>query len=328
VRLRAMPQSTDLGGMHTLRSNPLPAILTDGLCNGRDRMIDSLRFSISLFLIMITGAALACDDSTSPDTLPPADLHGSFVLVRAAGALPEQICFGLSDPPRGEMISLGLLTFDTTRSVVRQQERRLEGFACLGQLVGDTIVVDQERSYDVKGPLVLVTRTSGVGDAVVDTGALTGGTLVLRRNGYDFVYERATPDDAIFFLATSDLDAWMVGGATFSSGASSGEWDMAFWPTHFTYNQRIYFFRPAGRPSLGAYQVGHYTSAPFYVRISRDIPGGAQIFESTSGTITITVSTPERMAGSFTIDLVDGADNPTRIEGSFVARCSASAGCR
>ncbi len=291
-------------------------------------MINSLRCPFSLLLIALTGAAAACDESTSPETLPSAHVQGSFVLVRAAGAPPEQICFQLSDPPRGQMISLGLLTFDTIRSIVRQQEVRLEGFGCSGSLVGDTILVDQERVYDVKGPFVLVNRPSGVGDLVVDTGAVAGRTLVLQRQGYDFVYERATPGDAVFFLRTSDIDAWMVGGATFANEASSGEWSMAFWPTHFTYNQRVYFFRPAGRPDVGGYQVGHYTTAPFYVRISRDIPGGGQIFESTSGTITVSESTAERMAGSFVIDLVDSGANPTRIEGSFVARCSASGGCR
>jgi hypothetical protein len=44
----------------------------------------------------------------------------------------------------------------------------------------------------------------------------------------------------------------------------------------------------------------------------RDLPGGGQIFEPTSGTVIIMASTGQRIAGPFVVDLADAADNPTR----------------
>ena len=54
--------------------------------------------------------------------------------------------------------------------------------------------------------------------------------------------------------------------------------------------------------------------------------GGGQIFESTSGQLTVTESSPKRVAGTFAYVGVDGGGATTPVSGSFVARCRES--CR
>jgi hypothetical protein len=118
----------------------------------------------------------------------------------------------------------------------------------------------------------------------------------------------------------------MVGRGTFSS-PNGTSWGLKLDPSHFTQNQRLGFARLTGRPPVGSYPLGHYTSAQFYASMDRDIPGGAQFFQSTTGTMLITESTPSRVQGSFVIDMIDDARRTTRVEGVFTARCSTRAGC-
>ena len=180
----------------------------------------------------------------------------------------------------------------------------------------------------VDGPIVTVEHPPGSSDPLIDSGTVTSRSLILRRGGFDFVYERVSSNDDFFYLRTSDINQWMVGSASFSNeGSPTYGWAVLFAPTDFVRNQYVSFSRAAGRPAPGSYQVGPRGSAIFHAHTQRDLPSGGQVFESTGGTVTITESTMELVAGSFVTDLNDGHGSLTRIEGRFVARCSIPTGC-
>jgi hypothetical protein len=250
----------------------------------------------------------------TPESTP---LSGSYILVRAIGAAPGDVCFDFHDPPTGTArVVVGLLSFDSTTA--RLQEVRVTGFGCNGSAVGDTVRVDVRREYRASGSSFVIQRPVS-GGVVEDSGSVIGTTVVIRRGIFEYVYERVSQADNAFFARTGDLTGWMVGTATFASGAD--RWTLSLAPTHGIRNQRIYLFRNGGPPTVGVYPIGNYTNAPVYGRVPRDLPGGGQIFESISGQLTITEVSGQRIAGSFTFTAVDGAGASVPVTGSFVSRC-------
>jgi hypothetical protein len=269
------------------------------------------------------GGTSSPDDSLAAQTR--ANVQGSFVLVRAGGDPPGAVCFEQVDPPKGSMVVFGMLTFDTERSVVRQIEVRRND--CSSVPLNDTVKVDQERPIRIIGPNVLVDRPLTREGALTDTVRSSGATLVARRHGADFVYERIVRSDNAFYALSSDIGSWMAGVGLFAPGnAERTSWGLQLEPTHFAINQHLAFARLTGRPTAGTYQLGG-SSTSFYAAMERDIPTGAQFFESVSGTIVITDSSPDRVSGSFTLDMVDTRGTTNRVDGKFTARCSLRAGC-
>jgi|GEM_PF-4285308 len=273
---------------------------------------DHLRQALAATLALL---AAACGDGP---VAPPAStpMAGSYVLARAVGAPPGEVCFDFTDPPTGTAaLAFGLLTFDS--AAVRQQEVRVTGFGCTGSAVGDTVPIDIRREYRASGSSFVILRP-GLAE---DSGTVSGMTLVLRRGIFEYVYERVSSADNAFFARTGDLEGWMAGPATFATG-TDGRWTLSLQPTHGPRNQRIYVFRNGGPPSVGDHPLGYYTTSTVYARVPRDLPGGGQIFESTSGQLSITEASAGRIAGTFSFTGVDGAGTATPVTGSFVARCA------
>lgn len=127
-----------------------------------------------------TFASTACSASTD---LADVNLAGStynlveYVLPIGLHYQPPDLCVTLADPPNANSTSLGRASLQFAASDVREHQLRLEHFACSGSLVGDTIYVDQQRSYHVDGERVRIQRPRGSGGFYEDTGYVRRDTL-------------------------------------------------------------------------------------------------------------------------------------------------------
>jgi hypothetical protein len=261
--------------------------------------------------------AAACGES--PTTIEPEErlsnrmISGSYAAVRAAGFQLDQVCFSIPDPPESALLAVGVLTVDTVREVVRRQEVRIR---CSSN---DTVRIDFERRYRIKGTHLLVQRTGPQGESLEDTATVIGSTLVLRSGFYDFVYEKFGTNDAAFYARTRDNPGWMVGAALF--GNANGTWSIRLEASEGPRNQRFFFNSSVGRPPVGTHQLGPMNAGPYHALIARDTPGSSAQYLSTSGTLTITESTPERVSGHFSAAFAAGSSTTAAV-GKFVARCT------
>ena len=271
-------------------------------------------------LAALVFATVSCRDSTGPEPFPDADLRGSFLLVRTA----PTVCLKQIDPDGAQaFVSLGLLTFDVDSARVRQQEVRV------GCLRGDTLVVDQKRSFRVNGPGVIIERRDPASAAAPDSGTVSGNILALRIARADLVYERVTDRDNLHYFRVSEFPrvfgnslSWTVGTSAFRTAPHNGVWELQLPGTTQNQGQALYLYRPVGRPEVGTYPIGAFMTAPFSALLGRSEQYGFGSFESTSGTITITESTPAHLAGSFTIDLRSSTGSTARAEGRFRSLCA------
>ena len=94
-------------------------------------------------------------------------------------------------------------------------------------------------------------------------------------------------------------------------------------------------FFALGRPAVGTHQIRRFGEAPEMSAGCVRTPSGTgcPLWSSERGELRVTRSSPERVAGSFTADLVDMPFNPAgtarlHVEGAFDARCPAGDTCR
>jgi hypothetical protein len=92
--------------------------------------------------------------------------------------------------------------------------------------------------------------------------------------------------------------------------------------------------RTEGRPAVGTYALTPPTSdAEFYAAYMRATPQGMAAFTSVSGQMVITLSTSERLEGTFqytargTLAGDPGTLREVTVEGTFSASCDRSASC-
>jgi hypothetical protein len=277
--------------------------------------MNSLRVWPAAFsTLLLVVAAISCRDPASPD-YPAPEVSGAYVLLRAGGFPVPGRCFRELDRQLGEVsVSLGLLLLDAERSLAQQEE------VWLGCTRGDTLSRNEERPFHISGPLIIVDRAVAIAEPA-DTGTTIGNTLILRRAGADFVYERVAALNDYHYYRTSDVAQWSVGLAVFWPEPSNGGWTLNLSSRDF---QEVYLLMPPGvRPSVGTFSIGSKSAAPYFALMRRTLK--AQEFEATSGMLTVTESTEGRLVGSFRIDLRGSSfasmGLSTRVEGRFVARC-------
>ena len=122
----------------------------------------------------------ACTDAPEPNDAQLAgstyELRGYVTADSTRYQLPE-LCVNLADPPNPNSTSLGSASLEFAEFVVREQQLRLEHFACSGSSNGDTVYVDQEREYVVDGNRVRIRRPRTDEGWYEDTGHVQSDTL-------------------------------------------------------------------------------------------------------------------------------------------------------
>jgi hypothetical protein len=276
------------------------------------------RNASTAFVILVSLGG--CTDSPIAPTISIAHMAGSYAAVRAFGTAIEQVCSTFLDPPGSGLLAVGVLSIDTVRNVVRRQERRATGSS--GCSKEDTVHVDVERPYRISGRYILIQRPVESGRSVEDTATLLGETLVLRLasgNSYygESVYERVSSTEGVFFANTPENPGWMIGGSSFSNTGQA--WTTTLDPAKGPRNQRINL-SSAARPTAGEHTLGSNSS--LRISIARDTPGGSTFYQSTSGSVFIAESTPQRVQGRIDAVLTSTSGAvTTRLTGTFTTVC-------
>jgi len=102
-----------------------------------------------------------------------------YVLADSSHFKLPDLCVNLADPPNPNSTSLARASLQFNDTSVREQQVRLEHFACSGSLTGDTVLIDQQRLYHVQGTQIRIRRPKSVGGWYEDSGHVRRDTLDL-----------------------------------------------------------------------------------------------------------------------------------------------------
>ena len=100
-----------------------------------------------------------------------------YILADSSHFALADLCLTLADPPNLNSTALASASLQFSDTSLREQQVRLEHFACSGSLTGDTVLIDQQRLYAVQGTQVRVRRPNSTGGWYEDTGYVRRDTL-------------------------------------------------------------------------------------------------------------------------------------------------------
>lgn len=123
---------------------------------------------------------LACGRSAEPNDTQFAGLIFDlfeYVLADSSHFRLPDLCITLADPPNATSTAVARASLAFGETTVQEDQVRLEHFACDGALTGDTVIINQQRSYSVAGSSVRIRRPRGDGGWYEDTGYVRRDTL-------------------------------------------------------------------------------------------------------------------------------------------------------
>ena len=134
----------------------------------------------SLAIALLACVAGACTATVEPQNV---DLSGftydlrEYILADSSHFSVPDLCVTLADPPNPNSTALGSASLQFADTTVAEQQVRFEHLACSGSLTGDTVMIDQERLYRIRGTQVRVRRPRSVSGWYEDTGYVHRDTL-------------------------------------------------------------------------------------------------------------------------------------------------------